>query len=109
LVKFGGKGRPVVGEFKIPNPPVKIEWGRNMDLSFGDRRIEISPDGSFRLDDVDPGTYRMVANIYDPRDPNARGNGRYIAKYAGKFDVPARSRDGRATLDLGAVDLGVAP
>jgi peroxiredoxin len=32
VVQIGGGGRPVVGKFKVANPYVEIEWGRNMDM-----------------------------------------------------------------------------
>jgi thiol-disulfide isomerase/thioredoxin len=146
VVKIGGGGRPLVGKFKVANPYVEIEWGRNLDMYyFGTAepsrptynfnfstaeaflawtrqpeieqafnfshlyKLRCAKDGSFRIEQVLPGEYKMMVSIYDPREPDAMAFSHYIAQYEGTFKVPSNNPNTRQPLDLGVIEITLKP
>jgi thiol-disulfide isomerase/thioredoxin len=118
IVKMGGRGRPVLGRFKIKNPYVEIDWSRaspwlhtaspkrphdfktkdeakiwraQVQLAFDRSRnypMFCAKDGSFRIDDVPPGKYSCSVLMYDPRVPDPEGNSKYIIQEEKEFIIP---------------------
>ena len=107
-VTIGGTGRPVTGRLV---PPQGTE--KTVDWSYGSYRVagasrypfNVGPDGSFRVDDVPAGKYRLSVSV--PQPPSGNQN-RYVLLGAAEhaFEVPAMP-GGRSDepLDLGSVDL----
>jgi len=141
VVRIGGSGRPVVGQFKIRNPPVEIEWGKEFDIYLFNtelprppggfktkedheawrkrpefertiahhhsRPVQCAKDGSFRIEQVDPGKYTMNVIIHDPRPSTKWSMTNFIAEYEGTFEIPAGKPNTREPLDLGVIEISL--
>jgi RNA polymerase sigma factor (sigma-70 family) len=127
---MGGTGRPVIGRVTAPREvagPVDWTYSRNWlnpkvtpldavmsrtGLKKGLRRppggctVKLEADGSFRVEDVDPGTYLLsIAVNTPPRDPHRPGIGNnLLATVQREVVVPAMS-SGRSDepMDLGVI------
>ncbi|HEY3853127.1 MAG TPA: M56 family metallopeptidase [Verrucomicrobiae bacterium] len=71
--------------------------------------VKCAPDGSFRIDQVQPGNYGLFAGIHDRK-------GSYGSKFIGQFDglnrgfsIPASKSDGAEPVDLGVIELSPSP
>jgi hypothetical protein len=88
------------------------EWNNRPDVKQARQashsyRLNLSPDGSFRMEEVLPGKYEMSIRIHDPRDPNAMAYSKYIIDTTKTFEVP-ESND-RGPLDLGVFEIHSKP
>ena len=127
-VIIGGTGRPVIGKLLIPatvtNPPARVMVARsgwmfvfpdsttkwtshsiNVTLYANNREhtAKMALDGTFRVEDVTPGTWWLLANILN--DPKGGGSDTTMATAGKTFIVPEMS-GGRSDepLDLGTVE-----
>jgi RNA polymerase sigma factor (sigma-70 family) len=132
---LGGTGRPVVGKLAAPAGfPGPIDWMFSFNhlrptetaarkllsvagLSRGPRRapggvtVKLEADGSFRIEDVEAGTYELFFRINDPpRDPHQVGFGRDLLATARREVVVPEMPGGRSDepLDLGSIVVEVA-
>jgi len=154
---IGGHGRPVIGEFKIRNPYVQINWesetvngrwqtfgfsyfcteppmpakpfntrqeyqtwrkqrevDRSLDNNGHGHEVLVLKDGSFRIEQVEPGKYELELFIYDPRHPVNLDfcETNFIAEYNGydrTFEIPASDSNTREPLDLGVIEISLKP
>lgn len=60
--------------------------------------FKIDPDGSFRVDDLPPGTYQLSCRVEQPPEDGRLNSSEYLGVYSGEFTVPPN--------DGGAIDLG---
>jgi hypothetical protein len=129
-IALGGTGRTVVGRFRLKDDAWAADWGASIgslqltkeptNLSDGEivyrpaPLFDIEPDGSFRIDDVPPGSYRIAFSLLalkpesllrqGPRaiPQNQKGMGGLLA---GNFIIPEIAE---GTDDL-PVDVGTLP
>jgi len=112
IVTFGGKGRPIVGRF-VAGPGTKppARWGCGTKSLMPERAprilasspapseeslISVKPsysfaveaDGSFRAEDVEPGTYYLNYDVYEPPADSGGAWGKRIGLVYGKITVP---------------------
>jgi beta-lactamase regulating signal transducer with metallopeptidase domain len=71
--------------------------------TFHSRRLECAKDGSFRIDQVDPGKYELAVTLFNPK-PKTFGS-EAIGGYEGTFDVPSSPPNTRQPLDLGVIEV----
>ncbi|WP_165227818.1 sigma-70 family RNA polymerase sigma factor [Aquisphaera insulae] len=110
-VDLGGSGRAIVGRLELPDGVgEKVPWsfanidgGREAADSDGFPRltVTVAPDGRFRIDDVPPGRYRLVARFGSYEVTRRQGLEGFTCTRA--VDVPAADRGPANT----PVDLGV--
>jgi beta-lactamase regulating signal transducer with metallopeptidase domain len=60
--------------------------------------FKIAPDGSFRVDDLPPGTYQLMCRVEQPPPDGRLSSSNDLAVYSGEVTVPPN--------DGGAIDLG---
>ena len=72
------------------------------------RNVKVEKDGSFRIEQVPPGTYELGAMISYPDDakPKLRG---YFDAYDRVFNIPASKSGSPEPLDLGNVEITLTP
>jgi len=126
-VTIGGTGRPVIGRLQIPatvtNPPARLMVARggwmfvypdsttkwtshsiNVTLYATNHQLtaQMALDGTFRAEDVTPGTWWLLADILN--DPKGGGSDTTMATAGRTFIVPEMA-GGRSDepLDLGAL------
>ncbi|MBL9128947.1 MAG: carboxypeptidase regulatory-like domain-containing protein, partial [Verrucomicrobiales bacterium] len=72
--------------------------------------VKFAQDGSFRIEDVEPGVYRFDIVLRDPRDPDAFANDRKIGVFNGRFEVAdGPDRNGVVPYDLGVLEMSLLP
>jgi thiol-disulfide isomerase/thioredoxin len=71
------------------------------------RPLQCAKDGSFRIDQVEPGNYEMMAAISDLHTSRFRPD--FIAQYDGTFEIPAGKPNTREPLDLGVIEIPLRP
>ncbi len=100
----------VLGEVGRTQPPTPNDPGRHTETS---RNFypEIAPDGTFRIDDVDAGTYTLNLNVLQPPDPDAYdplGNPIRRPRIGRKsLRVTVPEGDGNEPIDLGVITIPV--
>lgn len=117
-VQLGGVGGAVVGRIVMPpDPPMAHAWERSgfgmiasSKVEYGDtdyRRFgfQVSPDGTFRVEDVPAGTYELSVRLQGDVANNGGFDGPYIGNVEfGPFDVDAKDADAVAEpQDLGTI------
>lgn len=121
LARLGGSGRPVVGKFKIHNPDGGTEpaaaFGYLFITSAADSRgktkaelktltnfhirpVHCAKDGSFRIDQVEPGKYTLLAEPAAGTTPKKR----WFAE-AREVEIPPSNPKMREPLDLGLIEF----
>ncbi|WP_165229248.1 sigma-70 family RNA polymerase sigma factor [Aquisphaera insulae] len=123
-VDIGGGGRPVVGRFVIPpgvDPAavfsvqgqqlVRVPSGSDdSPQPFLDVDTNVRPDGSFRVDDVPPGRYRLKAEVHNPSVGPSGQPGPKLAEADVQVIVPGASGGPPETpLDVGPIALKPVP
>ncbi len=127
----GGTGRPVVGKVTVPaefaapidwtysqnnlNPRetaaqklIRLALKRGHRVARGFCTVKLEADGSFRVDDVDIGTYDLFIMVNEPpRDPFGVGIGQEMLATASREVVVPPMPGGRSDepLDLGAIPV----
>lgn len=68
--------------------------------------VNVEPDGSFRVDDIPAGSYRLSIQVHEPLPGDQPGFGELLGTASLNFDVPAMS-EGRPDepMDVGTVEL----
>ncbi|HKI43177.1 MAG TPA: hypothetical protein VKA66_23025, partial [Mycobacterium sp.] len=129
---MGGTGRPVAGKVILPNGSAgPIDWTYSNNslipkptmfqklFGFGARKgtsvprgvgytIKLEADGSFRVEDVEPGTYDLLIVVNQPpRDPFGIGLGTNVLATAHRELVVPPMPGGRSDepLDVGAIPV----
>jgi len=133
VVKLGGSGRPVAGTFKIRNPDGEIEpadefhyafftstylgaktkeewealrkqpiW-ENTFTNFHARPVQCAKDGSFRIDQVEPGKYALFVETSAMANPH-----RLLLTGGREVEIPASQNEVREPLDLGIIEVLVS-
>jgi peroxiredoxin len=106
-VLIGGTGRPVTGRVAVPltlaaSPNSTALWGNLTENPIAGGLagsglaarapesfvVPISPDGSFRVEDVPAGNYRFDVGLYNPPPPNTCGFGELLASAIRDVVVP---------------------
>jgi hypothetical protein len=112
-VTLGGTGRPVIGKLKLPdnikntkNPHTlqSVEAG-SPDSPYHYLSLKLESDGSFRIDDVPAGDYKLVYQAYETSASGQVGKllG-FIPNYSFKVpEIPGGISD--EPLDLGTIDV----
>ena len=124
-VVIGGTGQPVIGRFDIKGvDPKKVTWNsgfcylrpiRPPAVVPGMKRpfrtsysIKIQPDGSFRIEDIPPGNYELIATVYEEK-LNNRGfpdRGKKLGSARMRFTIaPIPGGITDKPLDLGTMKL----
>ncbi|MHC5538375.1 carboxypeptidase regulatory-like domain-containing protein, partial [Singulisphaera rosea] len=122
-VAIGGVGRPLIGRVVMPadrNAPVDWSFGLGSIMtkpSLSQRlgllatrsyTAKIEPDGTFRTEDVEPGSYTLILSLEaPPSNPNGLGfNNNNLGAARREFDIPTRP-GGRSDdpFDLGTIEL----
>ncbi len=120
-VKIGGKGRPVVGRLAIEGTPefpvdwtkqepVTLDAGLDQAATAPDRWYRVAAnlekDGSFRIDDVPAGMYRMRLRVNGSLPPGSGDRDAQVGQVERSVEVPpipgGRSNE---PLDLGAIHV----
>ena len=130
-VTMGGKGRPVIGKVKAPagfTGPIDWTFSNNSLIpkgtmiqnltrlissnrtrrSAGGYALKLEADGSFRVEDVEAGTYDMLIVVNNPpRDPFGIGLGNDVVASVNRELVVPPMPGGRSDqpLDLGVIAL----
>lgn len=73
ILTLGGTGRTIIGRFRMKDAAWAVDWGKsfaqlaplqdataNGAAHHPPPRFSIQPDGSFRVEDISPGSYRVV-------------------------------------------------
>jgi len=118
-VKFGGIGRPVVGQVRLDREPdVAIDWQTNQPVSLDrwdsekNRRSEtffrclanVDASGRFCVPDVPRGSYRLTLPVNNPPSPNVCGAGAEIGRATLEFTIPEiPGGRGSEPFDLGTI------
>ena len=128
---MGGTGRPIVGKVTVPaefagpidwtysqnnlNPRetaaqklIRLAVKRGHRVARGFCTVKLEADGSFRVDDVDTGTYDLFIMVNEPpRDPFGVGIGHEMLATASREVVVSPMPGGRSDepLDLGAIPV----
>jgi beta-lactamase regulating signal transducer with metallopeptidase domain/thiol-disulfide isomerase/thioredoxin len=132
---LGGKGRQVIGRFKIKNPFIDIDvaqvsarasstgpkppenlktheelkkWSEQPEIVRAQQNIKsyavsVSKDGSFKIEEVIPGKYRLSAEMLDPRSTDALAYNKQIINHTVEFEVPPGADS--APLNVGTFEL----
>ncbi|QEH32181.1 ECF RNA polymerase sigma factor SigE [Aquisphaera giovannonii] len=123
-VSLGGSGRPVVGRFIIPagiDPAATFSiQGQQLERvtsGSGDAPgarftadTNVRPDGTFRVEDVPAGRYRLRAEVQGPTDERAGQPGRKLADADVPVIVPGASGGPpEKPLDVGTIMLKAIP
>ena len=109
-VQIGGVGRPVIGQLATPNKaPDGFSWNATQPanlISHGGASFSasIGADGTFRFEDVPPGSYTLKAQIGDPNKFDKWQQPEIIAMANRTVEVPAP--DGDAQWSAEPHDLG---
>ena len=83
---------------------IQSDAGKEHWLSSHGSGFKIAKDGTFRVDDLPPGEYRLVCRVEQPADDdNLFGRSTDIAIYSSKVNVSAA--DERAVQDLGDLEV----
>jgi beta-lactamase regulating signal transducer with metallopeptidase domain len=100
-----------------PSQPFKTEEEYSTWLSqpkvwdlFKSRKIDLysvrcAEDGSFRIDQVEPGNYAMAVSLRDPTEPYGRKLTGQHRAFNQSFEVPASKSNLREPLDLGVIEI----
>jgi hypothetical protein len=130
-VDIGGTGRPVVGKVTPPAGLAgPIDWTFSMNslipkvtpiqalirsglkkaprFAAGGATVKLEADGSFRVDDVEAGTYDLIIMVNEPpRDPFRAGIGQDVIATARREVVVPAMPGGRSDepLDLGSIPV----
>src|SRR5690606_19204063 len=84
------------------------EEGRNYRFSHRLFALDVSPDGSFRIEDVPGGAYQLNVRLGDPGEKASSGsNGLVLIREVEVPDSPGGRVD--EPHDLGVIELDVAP
>ena len=127
---LGGTGRPVVGKMTAPAPgaiagPIDWTYSRNwltrketlleaamshsgVKKAPGACTVKLEADGSFRIEDVEAGTYELSIMLSEPpRDPHQPGIGHDLLASANRTVVVPPIPGGRSDepLDLGTIPV----
>jgi len=133
-ISVGGTGRTVVGRFRLKDDAWAADWQtsigtlhRTVEPANPDAGgityrpaplFDIEPDGSFRIDDVPPGTYRIAFSLLalkpesilrqGPRaiPQNQKGMGGLVAGEVTVADADERAAD--QSVDIGILHVGYA-
>jgi peroxiredoxin len=128
-VVIGGTGRPIVGKIVAPadyKEPINWAYGHNrlslkvpkFPLLFFMRKLQqkqrrsyavkIEHDGSFRVEDVPAGKYRLRISVYEPPTARQYGHGELIGSGIYDFKVPEMP-GGRSDepLDIGTLQMKI--
>jgi hypothetical protein len=82
------------------------EVGREAQVASHRYLVVFATDGSFRINDVAPGTYRFDIWVSDPSAPDAPFGGKTIGSIQQEIVVPDLGPDNESSpLDLGVFDL----
>ncbi|MGO8698833.1 MAG: carboxypeptidase-like regulatory domain-containing protein [Limisphaerales bacterium] len=75
--------------------------------------VRIAKDGSFRIDQVEPGKYELELSLWEQSHLNFRvAKVNYLAEYDGydrTFEIPASESNAREPLDLGVIEISLKP
>jgi beta-lactamase regulating signal transducer with metallopeptidase domain len=91
---------------------------RTLDNNGHGHYVQMAKDGSFRVDQVEPGKYEMELFICDPRHPvnwdllGFLAETNFLAEYDGydrTFEIPASEPNNREPLDLGVIEVSLKP
>ncbi len=133
LVKLGGSGRSVIGKFKIRNPDGEIEsadefryafftsiadlgakteeefkalrkQSENTFTNFHIRPVQCAKDGSFRIDQVEPGKYALLVETSAMATATTH---RLWCTGAREVEIPASDPKMREPLDLGLIEVSL--
>lgn len=111
-VVLGGRGRPVTGRARVSEKLGSVTWSRGRHqlaaIDPGADRIphcpvDFKPDGSFRVEDVEPGAFELRLQLND---------GSHHPLASRKIAVTVPSFDGERSdepLDIGEVELELSP
>jgi beta-lactamase regulating signal transducer with metallopeptidase domain len=114
-VEFGAIGDTYLFDTMPAQPPRPFKTRRERDQwevihecddNSHVHQMQCAKDGSFRIDQVEPGNYEMLVSIQDRTKP------RWLAGYSGykrTFEIPASKPNDREPLDLGVIELTVNP
>jgi hypothetical protein len=113
-IDLGGRGRPVVGKIKLPGEVDADSFIHGglvpSEVARGDRRVSpraftVDASGAFRIDDVEPGTYRIDISLFgQPNDP-PRGDFTPAAMWTTTFTIdPIPGGRSDEALNLGELE-----
>ena len=85
-LKIGGSGRPVTGRLVLPanipwmtrNATIEPKTATGKPIQLG---IQISVDGRFRADNIDPGEYKLRISIHEPPPDDAWAGAALLARF----------------------------
>jgi hypothetical protein len=124
---LGGKGRPVIGRLVVVGFEEEIDWHAQLHTlaqvgpaapethPFGEGQyvLDVAPDGSFRVEDVPGGHYRLRVRLESVEEAGGNGSGtgprRHLQILTQEIRVPD-SPGGRSDepYDVGLVELKAA-
>jgi len=133
VVKLGGSGRPIIGKFKIRNPDGEIESAdefryafftsmtdpgaktkeelkalrkqrENTFTNFHIRPVQCAKDGSFRIDQVEPGKYALLVETSATAMTTTH---RLLFTGEREVEIPASDPKMREPLDLGLIEVSL--
>lgn len=124
-IQFGGHGRMVIGKVVPSDPKRQILWNSGFSTLYRlthyagmqpvhtaepprNYTVQFNPDGSFHIDDVAPGQYRLNLQFFSGQGFPATGAS--LGSIHQEVDVPPQPKSSPATpVDLGQLELMVQP
>lgn len=105
-IQIGGTGRPVVGKVEIPKEYRGADnWTFNFGILIPGHNFIVNPDGTFRIEDVPAGKYKLQINMSEASAPT-QPPGKPIGWVMHEFEVP-KMPGGRSDepLDIGTLKI----
>lgn len=109
-VTIGGTGIAVVGKVASPKPAGEtFSWGSSPPVSLQSNKQQgkssylslIRSDGTFRIEDVSAGTYKLTVQVSDPKDQQSWHAGNYITVLTETVSITKEATAGDQPIDLG--------
>ena len=87
------------------NRPEVRDWVSKRDVFA--YHVQTAADGTFRIDQVEPGNYYLYVNLRDPRDQSGLKFLRPFREFNRTFYVAASKSKDSGTVDLGVVEISI--